>query len=317
MAEIEKSLKNPTWKLNNWNVDISLDMLQIKDSLDIQFLKESGFFEELDFKKWDTIFNEWDIDNNLYIIVSWDISIEKSLHNNNNNNNETKVLASIWKFGIFWEGSLNNNNPKEVKVVASNNVKILRINAKEWMEKFLLKFPIKWFNLLKYIIDLTNRRLLESNALITSTYEINKAISWIDKIDNKTIFSLIDKFREIVWCDYIIYLENNAVMENYLTIVYDTRNNWRMTDYIVEIKPGIDISSKLKNIEELKIKWNNLFVKLNIWDINIWYFVLWKKDKDFIENDKKIIFSISNSLSWIIRQQRLNKDERNIDFMLE
>jgi hypothetical protein len=77
---------------------------------------------------------------------------------------------------------------------------------------------------LKYIIFLTNKRLLESNHLIAATYKITKEITKIEKITNKKIFELIDSLRDIIGVDYIIYLEKNLNIENYLTLKYDTRN---------------------------------------------------------------------------------------------
>jgi len=45
---------------------------------------------------------------------------------------------------------------------------------------------------------------------------------------------LIDKIKDIVGVDYILYLEKNIVMENYLTIRYDSRNKGKMLDKIIE-----------------------------------------------------------------------------------
>ena len=146
---------------------------------------------------------------------------------------------------------------------------------------------------------------------------MNRTISWIEKIDYKTIFALIDKFRDIVWSDYIIFIENNAVVEGYFRIIYDTRNNWRMSDKIVELNSEVDIVSKIVNQAETIIETYNLVVKLNVWNINIWYLILWKKWFDFSENDRKIIFSISNSISWIIRQKTLQQEQKNKDFMMD
>lgn len=283
-------------------------------TLNIIFIKKSGFFDEVNLKKWDKIFNEWEVNNNLYIIESWKVSVEKYL---NKNKKETKILWYLKECDIFWEWSLNNNNPKEVSIIACSNLKLLKINAKDWIELFFVKFPKEGFNLLRYIIDLTNKRLLESDKLLTSTYEMNRTISWIEKIDYKTIFALIDKFRDIVWSDYIIFIENNAVVEGYFRIIYDTRNNWRMSDKIVELNSEVDIVSKIVNQAETIIETYNLVVKLNVWNINIWYLILWKKWFDFSENDRKIIFSISNSISWIIRQKTLQQEQKNKDFMMD
>jgi hypothetical protein len=78
-------------------------------------------------------------------------------------------------------------------------------------------------NLLKYIIYLSNKRLLESNILITATYKISKEIIELNEINNKKIFELIDKLKEIINVSYILYFEKNPVMENFIKLKYDTR----------------------------------------------------------------------------------------------
>jgi len=88
---------------------------------------------------------------------------------------------------------------------------------------FAVKYKQEAFSLLKYIIYLTNKRLTEANYLITSTYAISKEIIELNEITNKTIFSLIEKLKESIKINDIIYYEINPVMENYITMKYDTR----------------------------------------------------------------------------------------------
>jgi hypothetical protein len=59
--------------------------------------------------------------------------------------------------------------------------------------------------------------------LITANYKVTQEILKIEEVNNKNIFSLIDKLEEIINIDYSLYLEKNAVLENYLVIKYDSR----------------------------------------------------------------------------------------------
>jgi hypothetical protein len=88
---------------------------------------------------------------------------------------------------------------------------------------FAVKYKQEAFSLLKYIIFLSNKRLSEANYLITSTYTISKEIIELNEITNKTIFSLIEKLKQSIKINDIIYYEVNPVMENYITMKYDTR----------------------------------------------------------------------------------------------
>lgn len=309
---IDKNKSQETWI---WirNINSSLDLLELPWRIDIKKLQNSGFFTEVNYKKWEIIISEWDTDNNIYIIISWEVAIEKLLHEW-----DKKSKKNLWilkKFDIFGEWSLNNNFPKQVSIVSLSNTQVLIIDSRIWFESFINKFPQEWFKLLKYIIELTNKRQLESNSLLTSTYEMNKAISEIYQINNKTIFSLIDRFIEIIWWDYIVYIENNPVMEGYYTLLYDTRIQWKMSDLVIEFKPWGNIWKKLLELEQIDKKWFNMLVRLNVWNINLWYFIIWRSNINFTENDKKIIFSITNSLSWLIRQKYLQQEQRDKEFM--
>jgi hypothetical protein len=77
---------------------------------------------------------------------------------------------------------------------------------------------------LKYIIYISNGRLLKSNALITANYKVTQEILDIKEVNNKNIFKLIDKLEDIINIDYSLYLEKNPVLENYLVIKYDSRD---------------------------------------------------------------------------------------------
>jgi hypothetical protein len=130
---------------------------------------------------------------------------------------------------------IHSGETKEVKIRARRKTILLSMNAKEWIDNFSKKYPKQWLNLLKYIIYLSNKRLLESNALITATYKISKEIIELEEINNKKIFELIDKLKEIANVSYILYYEKNPVLENYLKLKYDTRKKWELQDEVIEI----------------------------------------------------------------------------------
>ena len=49
-------------------------MFNIKD------LKLSGYFKEKTLERWELLFDEWEIDDNLYYVVSWKMKIEKYIN---------------------------------------------------------------------------------------------------------------------------------------------------------------------------------------------------------------------------------------------
>lgn len=275
--------------------------------LQINFLKQSWYFKEFHLQANEVLFDEGETDNNLYIVVAWEINVEKYT---TNKKNETKVLATLWKNEVFWEAALNSDKPKEVKMVTVRETFLLSINATDWLKLFSEKYPEEWLNLLKYIIHITNIRLLKSNELITANYKVTQEILKIENINNKNIFWLIDKLEEIINIDYTLFLENNAVLENYLVIKYDSREKWRMQDKIIEIADN--------KLDLLELKLNDMYYniqKLTIAEDELWYLVYFRKDVKFSDNDKKILSSISTWISWLIKEKKLLEEEQNKSYM--
>lgn len=275
--------------------------------IDINLLINSWNFKAQILKKWEILFDEWDKNDNLYIILYWELQVEKYI---SKELNETKILAYLKKNEIFWEASLNWDWVKQVRIKAKRESHLLYINAKKWLEEFSKKYPIEAVNLLKYIIHLWNKRLTESNRLIAATYKMSKEIMKITKITNKEIFNLIEILKKITQVDYVLYLEKNQVLENYMTVRYDTRESWKILDKVIEFTDSrLDLLS-------LRI-WNyfTYIQNISIWTEDLWILYFFKKDENFTDNDKKTILLTSLSLAWVVKQKKLNDEERDIDYM--
>jgi len=277
--------------------------------LDINNLKKSWFFKEVFLKKWEVLFNEGDLDNNIYIVLIWELSVSKYT---SKKKTESKILAYLKENDVFWEASLNNWKAKEVTIKATRKTALLAINWKEWIENFLKVNLADWLNLLKYIIFQSNKRLSESNYLITAWYKISKEINELQDINLKNIFSLIEEIKESIWVDHVMYYETNPVMENYVTLRYDTRSPWKMLSQVIELA-----NNKL-DLLSLKVDDYNVYSQnLSIWNNNLWYLVFLKKDQKFSENDKRVLSTASTSVSWLIKQKQLLDEQRNIEYMSE
>ena len=281
--------------------------------LDINFLENKPNFELITLEKSGVLFDEWDIDNNLYIIKSWSLSVQKYT---TIDKTELKQLAVLKKWDIFWEWALKLSEPKQVKIISLDKVILLKIDAKHWMQEFIKNFPSQWIELLSSIIDITNKRLLESNFLVTSNYSMSKTISEIEIYDNKNLFKILYEFNKILWSEYILYLEKNPVIDNYMVVKYDSRYNGKMQNNIVDlqdnklhikdlVEDGIELE-KYNHIEELKNK-NEI----------IWYLIIWEKNNNFNEGQKKVISSITTLIAGVIKQKQIYEEEKNKNFIKE
>jgi hypothetical protein len=44
--------------------------------------------------------------------------------------------------------------------------------------------------------------------------------------------------------------------------------------------------------------------------------IIWKKEKNFSQNDKRLFLGIITSIAWIIKQKEIFDELRNKDFMI-
>jgi hypothetical protein len=166
----------------------------------------------------------------------------------------------------------------------------------------LKKYPKDWIILLSQIIDISNKRLLESNFLITSSHTITKYISEIWEFNNKNLFDIIDKLLTIYSSKFIIYIEKSPVFDNIFILRYNTKNPWKMQEKILQI-------DDMLNIQEiwLKAKDKVLVEKLKIGNKVIWYLIIWW-EKSFSAGEKKSIAMVSVSIAGFVKQKQ-NREE--------
>lgn len=303
IKEIQPQHKND---INNLKTDV------VKQNSLLNYcniFETSPLFETKTIHKWEVLFDEWAIDNNLYIIKKWLLSVEKYT---TNDRTETKQLALLKSGDFLWEASLEKGNqPKEALIKALDKSEILVIDAKDDLKKFIEENPTIGYEMLKHIIITTNERLLEANKLITTNYEIEKAINAMKEVNHKNIFWLIDTFKNITDIDYILYFEKHQVMENFLTLKYDSRQPNKMQDIIFER------SGYFLNLDELFSECNIhpddkiIINKLSIWNEVFGYLIFGREKRSFTGSDKKIFSSLSNSLAWIIKKLFSDKDLKN------
>jgi len=275
--------------------------------LNINIFKNSGFFETRTLNIWEYLFKEWEVDGNIYIIITWELIIEKFT---NSSKTESKILATLKNNEVFWEASLNDNLPKQVSIKAKQITQIIFINASTWLEKFSEEYKEETFSLLKYIIFLSNNRLNKSNSLITASYKISREITNINNFTSKSIFELIEKIKEIIDVSEIIFLEENPVLKEYLVLKYKTSLPWKMQDEVIKVT-----DNKL-NLLELKNSWKyNYMQNIKIWTKNYWYLIFLREKNNFTENEIKIISTLSSSFWGLLKQKELLEEQRDKDYI--
>lgn len=267
--------------------------------LDIQKLQNCEYFTTIEIQSGELLFDQWARDNNIYIILSWELEIRKYT---NIMNKESKLLAVLESEEIFGEASLNNDFPKNVSVIAKTDAKLLQIDAGEAFENFLKQDPNTCFELLKEIIDSSNKRVSKWNMIITATAEISKKIRELSSIDYKSIFNILNDARLTIPCNRILYIEKHPSVDGYYVIRYDTKNKNKLLSEVVESNELSlhDFKDNPRQLEQF-----NTLEKLEIWWETIGYLIYCRKAADFNTDDLKIISAISPLLAWILKQKKI------------
>lgn len=304
-------------KINIQDIDILKKDVNNNNFLikNLENFEKSPFFEVKNILSWQNLFDQWDIDNNLYIIKSWLLSVEKYT---TNKREDTKQLAKLKIWDFLWEWSISwKTQKKEVLIKALQDTVLISINSENWLKKFIEENPSLWYELLKHIILITNERLIDSNKLITSSYEIEKTISNMTEINYKSIFILLDNIKDILDIDYILFFEKHTIMLDYLIFRYDSRQPNKIQNKIFEKK------WYFLDLDEL-YEWCNIakddFViiqKLSIWNEVFWNIIFWREKRTFSWSDKKVFSSFINSFSWLIRKFFSDMEEKNKNYIKE
>ncbi len=272
-------------------------------------MENSPLFEKKSMKKWEILFDEWSIDSHLYIIQKGSLSVEKYT---TIEKTQTKQLAILTSGDFLWENWLSaTSKPKEAKIVCLENTDLLQIDLKSDMKKFLEEYPSIWFEILKHIIIETNQRLSEINRLFTSNYELEKTINSLKNVDLKAIFMILEKIQSILDIDYILYFEKHMILDQFLTLRYDSRFPNKMQEKIFE-KTGLFMNLDVL-YQEVNISPDDKIIlnKLSLWEEIYGYIILWREKRSFDGSDKKILSWASNSLAGIVKKYLWDKEEKN------
>lgn len=274
----------------------------------IENYEKSPLFSKKTLQKWEKLFDEWDLDSNLYIIKSGRLSVQKYTSIDKKN---TKELAILQTWDFFWEWTLKNNEPKKTSITAIDKTELLLVEWQSDLKKYIKENPESWTELLFHIIDKTNNRLNETNSQISINYEIDNTIRELKIIDQNIIIPIIDKIKNLINADYAIYIEKHSVVKNYFYIKYDSRISWKFLNIWIEWDPILNLEAlyKLTNIDEKdSISINKISIG---WD-DLWFLLIWREFRSFSNNEKIISKSIANSMAWVVKQILLNKEEKEI-----
>jgi len=269
-------------------------------------LQKSGHFKTLSLNQWEVLFEQWDFDSNLYIIVSWELEVDTKIHSIAG---EYKNIWVLHAWEILWEASMSRNEQKQARVSSLWKTTLLYIDGKVGFLKFLKEYPELWYQLLLSIIEITNRRLLSANQETRANHEVNLAIWEIKTITTKAIGKLLEKFKTILKVDQIVFLEKNIVMDEYFKLKYISPSKKELWNTIIKFSKGIFSLDVLRE-ESIELKQELLFSPLHLWDKEYGFLVIWRDKKKFERWEEKLLQNTASSFVGIIhRKEVLDEQE--------
>jgi hypothetical protein len=111
--------------------------------------------------------------------------------------------------------------------------------------------------------------------------------------------------------DYTIFLKSHPVLDNTLTVFYDSREEdsayWEVISFEdwTQFIP-YDFLEKLK-VEKID---NIVLTKLNIWPNLLGYVIYWRRQLWYSENHKKILWNFSLNIASVVKQFDIQEDEK-------
>lgn len=277
----------------------------------LENIKSSWHFTQLKLKSWEVLFQQWDIDENLYIIYDGELSVQRSI--------ETKKwdFKELWLLSIgniVWEAALSHSEPKQVQIVANRDTVLLKIEWKTDFPKFVSEYPSEGYTLLTTIISIANTRLLRANRQLTANYEVNLAISKIKDISITSIYKLLLVFQSILQVDQIMYFEKNRVIDSYYKLRYDSKNTSSIQNKIIKLK-NEKFDFDVLQAEKVDLCRYIRSSDLTLWDEHYWFLVMGRDIKDFHENEDQLLANIAWSFVGIIHQKWIIDEAKNKNYI--
>lgn len=254
------------------------------EKFDTYFKKKKRILET-----WDVLFWAWK-DLNFYIIASgwvdiiWFTSdwLKKEVW-------KAYAGSFIWEWIIFWR------NQKDVEAVANSKAEIFALTLED-LRKFEQESPAEAIELYKHVIEITNKRLLDSWRELANIYEATWKLVEMSEKWERGFPEIMIFIQNLLWVDYIIYIENHPLIDGLFIYKHNTKMpnfsslsqrawkeihknmHWMISDnmWILWVHPQ-------DSAYIFPLKYNS---KLK------WYFIAWKRKWTITDNEMRISMNL-------------------------
>lgn len=268
----------------------------LKKSINIQKINPIiAYLEKFDtyFKKkkriletWEVLFSPWK-DNNFYIITSGEIDIFRYTIDG--------TKKEIWKArsgSFIWEWIIFDRQQKDVEAIANRTTQVFAL-SREDLQRLESLSPKEAMDLYKYIIEITNKRLLDTGKELADIYELTNKVLELAKNWEKWFFNVMQYIKQVIWSDYIIFVEQHPSIDWFFFYKYSTElKNTRL----INKKAWNEITDNLwwsYNWDCPHIFWTGISDSIYVLPLRNndklkWYFVCGKKKWVITDNEMRV-----------------------------
>jgi hypothetical protein len=272
------------------------------EKFDTYFKKKKRFLEA-----WETLFKPW-IDKNFYIITEWDIDIfRQTLNWEKKEIGKARAWSFIWEWVIFWRFQ------KDVEAIASTDAQVFAL-TKEDLAVLEKESPQEAIDLYRYIIELTNKRLLDSWKELADIYEANTKIIEMSVAWEKWFNDIMQYLKDLLKVDYVTFVENHPAIDWFFFYKYNTE---LQSIGNLNRKAGDELTKNLW----WQYEWNVPFFGSGPNDSayvlplrngpNLkWYIIAWKKKWAVTDNEIRISNNIWPLLGSIVENNQKDSEKK-------
>jgi len=180
--------------------------------------------------------------------------------------------------------------------------------------------PEKILALYKYIIEVSNSRLLDSGKELASIYEMNMKIDELSKFGEQGFRDIVDHISKTISVDYILLVEQHPVVKNLLVYKYDSHSPYSgpINQKVAgELQTNELAGEKLSTGAILGTEINdNLYIlPLKNRENLKGYFILGKKNKEtFADIDIRMMNNIAPLLGSMIENNQTLAEKKAMSF---
>lgn len=154
---------------------------------------------------------------NFYIVSSGSLNILRATPSW-----EKKEIGRASMGSFLGEWVFFGRNQKDTEAVASGDGATVVVLTREDMDFLESQDPKKVLEMYKYIIELTNGRLLETGKELATMYEMTEKIDKLSEQGETGFKQIIDHISKVLSVDYIVYIEQHPIVPGLFVYKYNS-----------------------------------------------------------------------------------------------